>query len=453
MIPTFFFLFPVNIAFLAGGMHYGWPSSTIPLLTSGNYTFQISDSAGSWLVSMLPMGAFVGDIIAGLLINIIGRKKLLLFTTLPFSMCWLLIGLAPSAPYMFVGRFIAGMFDGIIYSVAPPYLAEISDPEIRGLIGCTYSLTLVVGILLMSMIEYWLSMQISCYIGAAIMLSTYLIVPWIPESPYFYLMKSNENAATKSLQKLTGKDDVSDDIKRIHIGLLEEHCADSTIVDLCKNSINFKAVLLSVFLCGSQQLSGITAITSYSTTVFDESKDIMDPFAANLIYFTMVLLGSITTLLLIDHFGRKKLLIFSYVLTTICLAINSSYLTIPSYRTETLHLIPLINMLIYAFVYSVGVNTVPMLIISEIWPAHLRAVGLCISNFAFSLCSTVAINYFTWSSDNFGRPAPFFTFMILSVIFVIMVWKFVPETKEKTLEEIQSQMRGKKQNSKSSPLA
>lgn len=446
VVPNYSFLsFSVNFGFLACGMHYGWATSSIPLLTGGNYSFQITDNEGSWLISMMPVGSFFGDIIAAILVDVIGRKNLILFSTLPLALSWIVISLAPAAIYMFLGRFIAGIADGIAFTSIPSYLAEISDPEIRGLLCSTYPVTLFIGMLFMNVLQFFFSMNDSCYVAAGVILSSYIIIPWIPESPYFFLMKNNEKDAISSLQKFTGRKDVEEDVKRIIKGLEEEQINKGGFRDLFNNSMNLRTLVICLFLCASQQLSGITAIMSYSTQVFEQSKDIMDPTAANLVFFGVILIGSLLALLLVDHSGRKILLIISSALTTICLFVNGVYLAIYSGGGQEIQAIPITTTVVYAFVFSAGMNTIPMMVVTEILPSQVKGAGLCVTNFTFSLVSTLTVKYFSWSSDNFGLWVPFFTFGLFSILTLLFVVLFVPETRDKTLEEIQNAMRsGKK---------
>lgn len=131
ILPKLIF-FPANLGIVCSEMHYGWPSPYIPVLLKGEYKFQISNEEGSWLAVIPLIGAVFGAFFTGLIVDIIGRKKLVIFSSLPFVVSWLMVGFAPSSVLMFVGRFLAGAADGLSFTAVPMYLGKYNDMEIKG---------------------------------------------------------------------------------------------------------------------------------------------------------------------------------------------------------------------------------------------------------------------------------------------------------------------------------
>lgn len=113
-------------------MHFGWTSPSLPHLIGGTYKFQITNDEASWIAVILLAGTVLGALIAGKLTDILGRKKVILMTTVPLLVGWLMIGSAESATSLYVARFISGMSSGLSFSTVPMYLGEIAEPKIRG---------------------------------------------------------------------------------------------------------------------------------------------------------------------------------------------------------------------------------------------------------------------------------------------------------------------------------
>lgn len=428
-------------------MHYGWPSTSIPILTSGNYTFQVNEDEGSWLVSMLPIGSVFGNIIATSLANVIGSKRLILFATLPLLLSWILIAVGPTVVYIFIARFLAGISDGISFTSVLPYLSEISDYQIRGMVCCIFPVMQVFGMLFMNLLQFFLPMSPACLVGASVTVLPWLILPWIPESPYFYLMKDDIQAAKYSLQKFTGRLEVCEDLDNIKKGLTDEHRNKGSFIDIFVEKLNRKALIIASLVYVAQQVTGINAVFSYSTTIFENAKEILDPHIANLIFYTLFFLGTIFALIIVDYAGRKVLLCTSVTLTGIALLINGLYLYLTSQGLTTytnLKYIPLLCIMIFPLLCSIGIFSVPCVLSSEILPSHVKAAGLSIINFIYVILVTMILKFFTFSSTYLGSFVPFFVFAGCCVISLLFIVFKVPETKKRTLEYIQMKIRSEK---------
>lgn len=113
-------------------MHFGWTSPSLPHLTGGTYKFQITHDEASWIAVMLLPGTVLGALIAGKLTDVLGRKKVILMTSIPLLFGWMMIGFAENAAMLYVARFVSGMSSGLSFSTVPMYLGEIAEPGIRG---------------------------------------------------------------------------------------------------------------------------------------------------------------------------------------------------------------------------------------------------------------------------------------------------------------------------------
>ncbi|CAH1968356.1 unnamed protein product [Acanthoscelides obtectus] len=439
-----------NFGMISVGMHYGWSSIALPKLINGTETsFTITPEDASWLASIVSLGSLFGDTFALLTLDKLGRKFLIIGSSLPLAVSWLLVANAQSVAFLYIGRLLGGLADGIAFSVVPPYLTEISDPEIRGFLGSTYPVTLHFGMLLMNILELIFSIQLSSYLACLIGMSTLLIMPLVPDSPYFHLLKGNEKAAKESLQKFTGKKDVSKDLERILEGMQEEGGAHLNCSKAFFSPLAIKALMISIGLIFLQQMNGLLAVISYTSSVFQESKDFLDPQVSNIIFYSMLMLCALLGAFLVDIFGRKFLILLSLISSTIMLLITGAYIYIKtetSIDVEGMGYVELISVILYAVSEGVGLIFIPLLVVSEILPTNVKAVGMLLINICFALTSATVIKFFSWSSMEYGMYVPFFTFALCGIAGVIFVICLVPETKGKTLEEVHRAIDGHHKN-------
>lgn len=227
-------------------MHYGWPSPFLPILEKGNYTFQITSNESSFLAVSPLIGAIFGALGTGMIVDFAGRKRLVVYSSLPFIASWLFIGLASSPTFMFIGRFMAGVSDGLSFIAVPMYLGEIAEPKTRGLLASVCPVSIVFGILLINILGSFLPLDTVAFISIIFPVLLLLIFSWMPESPYFYLMRGKVKEARQSLQKLRGCDDVTEELNRISTAIKEQNENKGKFIDLFREKSNRRGLLITL---------------------------------------------------------------------------------------------------------------------------------------------------------------------------------------------------------------
>uniref|UniRef100_A0AAR5Q1J9 Major facilitator superfamily (MFS) profile domain-containing protein n=2 Tax=Dendroctonus ponderosae TaxID=77166 RepID=A0AAR5Q1J9_DENPD len=436
-----------NLGIICSEMHYGWPSPSLPILMSGNYTFTVTSDEGSWLVVAPLFGAIVGALITGMIVDILGRKRLIIFSAVPFIASWFFIAWASSGPLMFVARFMAGMTDGLSFTAVPMYLGEIAEAKIRGLIASICPVSISLGILLINVLGSYLPIDTTAYVATVVPLLLLLTFVWMPESPYFYLMKGNVEEARNSLQRFRGTEDVAVELERISEAVAQQNKNRGRWLDLLTVPTNRKAVVIAFGLRTVQQLSGTTAIVFYCKKIFEESSDFMSPSLATIIYFGVQLALSAVASIVVDFSGRRPLLIVSIIGTAITLFLNGAYLYIKTHTdidTSQVNFLPLLALLVFVVVFSIGLQTIPLLLMGEVFSTNVKAFGLCAADIYYSIIVCIISKLFHWSNDRFGMHVPFFSFGICCLFGLLFIVFCVPETKGKTLEDIQEELKSDK---------
>lgn len=213
-------------------MHNGWTSPYIPALVKGNYTFQITSKESFYLVGIRQIGQIAGAIMILLIVDIVGRKKLIISSAVLFIIVWVALGLASSLLVMVVSRFLAGVSCIIIYQVVPMYLAEITEPRARGILLASAGTSLAIGELFIYLIGDFLPLDTAAFICTSLPAFYLLWFFWMPETPYFYLMQRTDDRAKESLRILRARKDVSKEFDRVSAAVKVQNESKRYFLDL-----------------------------------------------------------------------------------------------------------------------------------------------------------------------------------------------------------------------------
>lgn len=435
-------------------MHYGWPSPSLPKLLDNSSSIEVSNDEGSWMAVMPLIGALLGSLIVGTTVDIFGRKRTILISSIPYFAAWIMVAFAPSVTVIYVARFIAGVADGWVFTALPMYIGEISDPKIRGLLGSSVSVNWIFGITLINIVGAYLSITVTALVSSCLPLVTMVTFAFMPESPYYLLMRGSTEEAKKSLQKLRGLHDVDSELSRVDFAVKARNKESGKFLDLFTVKVNRKAVIIMMVLRGAQQLSGTTAVTFYAQPIFIEAGDHISSHLASIIYFSVQLTLSCFSSSIVDRAGRRPLLITSITGSAVFLFLEGVYFYIKSCTDLDItaySIVPVVGLIGFVVVFSLGMQTIPILMLGELFSPSVKAFALCLADIYFSIIATVVSKFFQIMKDSFGMYTPFFAFSLSCLIGLVLIVIFVPETKGKTLEDIQTQLKGDEQRDEDVP--
>lgn len=426
-------------------MHYAWPTVSLPKLLGNTTHIAIVDAEGSWMAVLMLLGCPVGSIITLLTVDLFGRKKIMLLTAFPIIAAWIMIAYADIVEILYIARFVAGIADGIVYTVIPIYVCEIADPKIRGLLGSSLSITSMMGILLVNILGILFNIQISALISLFVPILFLSTFSWMPESPYYLIMTKREESARSNLMKLKGKVDVETDIERISKAIVHNNIPKRNMFDLFRTRSNRKSIIIVIGLRTFQQLSGYTAITFYAQIIFENISDFLPSNIITLIYFVIQCTVTMASSILLDRAGRKPLILISLIGCSISLIMQGTYYYIDHHNDLShLNIIPILSLILFIVSYCMGLGTIPVLMLGELFPTNVKAFALCLTEIYYGIIATAASKFFQIVKDDFALFIPFYVFAACCLLGIIFVIRFVPETKGKTLEEIQEHLRGEK---------
>ncbi|RLN56737.1 hypothetical protein BBP00_00007851 [Phytophthora kernoviae] len=396
-------------------------------------------------VSAFAVGGPIGSIGGGQLSAKIGRKRTMLANSCLFVVSGAVMALAIDIYMLIVGRFLVGIASGTATVIVPLYLGELAPPNLRGSLGTTYQVAMVLGILGTDVMAFGFAGESQGFthpgwrlmFGFAGVLGALQIVltPLLAESPRWLLNNGNPKDAEATLRRLRQSKDVLEEIGSIAAANDNESGDIPGVWEvLCDSSIRLPLIVAVVLQC-AQQLSGINAVMFYASSFF-QNAGLENPLVGITLVYVVNVLATVVALMLMDSVGRRPLLLWSVV----GMLLSSGVLTL-----GLMNLLPLANFLsvggVMSFVwfFEIGLGPIPWLIAAEMFPAKSRTTATSIATMVNWLgLFVVGIVFPTMQSvlDDYI----FIPFAFLLVLTLGFSLKYVPETKGKTLDEIQEEM-------------
>lgn len=396
----------------------------------------------------MPLAALAGGIMGGPLVDYIGRRRTILYTALPFLIGWILIGCARVVHLVLAGRALCGLCVGIGSLAYPVYLGETIQPEVRGTLGLFPTAIGNIGILVCYVAGKYLNWSELAYLGAVLPVPFFILMYMIPETPRWYISRGRTEDARKALQWLRGKNaKIDGELRDIILSDEEIESSDSSSLKDMFSRKYMKSILILMGLMAFQQLSGINAVIFYTVQIFQMSGSTVDENLSTIIVGIMNFASTFVATALIDRVGRKILLYFSSVTLILTLVVLGTFFYVRDVlvmNVEGLKWLPLASVMIYLLGFSLGFGPIPWLMMGEILPAKIRgaAASLCT---AFNwLCTFTVTKTFQNIIDGIGPYGTFWLFGSICFVGFFFVVFFVPETRGKSLEQIENKLTGRR---------
>ncbi len=441
--PSSAFVIKISIVAALGGLLFGYDTAVIAgAIGPLTIKFDLSPAMVGWAVSSAIWGCVFGAMIAGWMSDRWGRKKVLIITAVLFTIS--AIGSAiPSSLFTFViARFIGGLGIGAASMLSPLYIAEIAPSDKRGRLVTLYQLAIVLGINLI----YFVNMQIAAAgdetwnveMGWRYMLGSgtlpallfFVLLFFVPESPRWLIKRNRDKEAVNTLERVNGTDTANEIFKEIKSTLNEE---SGTVKELFAPGLR-RALMIGIVLALFSQITGINAIIYYAPEIFKSAG-----VASGSALAQTFLIGIVNTvftfvaLWLIDIVGRKKLLLWGVSGMIICLL--GTGLCFYFNMVGGVWLLVFILGYIASFACSLG--PIPWVIMSEIFPTKIRGIAMSFATLILWIGVVLITQLTPILLETAGGAVTFWIFMINAIILVIFTWLKIPETKNRTLEEIE----------------
>ncbi|XP_037948098.1 facilitated trehalose transporter Tret1-2 homolog [Teleopsis dalmanni] len=445
-----------NTGVLGGGMAVAIPSVTLGQLTNPLETFVLGSDESSWFSSINTMACPLGGLLVGYLMDRIGRKNTIIFTNIVGVLGWAFLAAAPlhtdrNATYvqMLIGRFLSGIMIGLCVSPVGVYSAEISLPKIRGRLIMGTSIGIAAGILFMYILGYFIRNDwqlisiISCIYQ---IISTICVFP-IPESPSWLMQKGRVEQARKSLkyfrglnkEDLTIYDEFETELAQIKktADLSRSTAETESVFQAIKSPEVYKPLLVMIAFFAFQQWSGIVVVIVYAVQIATRAGVSTDPVLCAVLVGLARIITTFFMSSIFEKWGRRPAGIVSAFGMSACMLILAScgWFGIP------LPILPVICIVLHIVFSTMGLLTLPFFMTSEVFPQRVRgsASGLTVS-FGL-LVSFLVLKLYPTMETSMGTANVFAFYGFVSLIGVAYIYYFVPETRGRTLLEIENYFR------------
>lgn len=380
----------------------------------------------------------------------IGRKLTLLTTAVPYFLCIILIAVAEDIYLFYLTRILAGMGDACVFTTLPSYIGEISTPKVRGSWGNVQVCYGLFGQLFINAVGGYLDIKTTAWICLIFPVIFVVTFSFAPESPYFYIMKSRRREARRALQWLRGCQDVDTELFAIETAVKRQLAESCSWKELLKGESNRRGLTAAIFLRIAQSFSGAACFATYMQYIFDASPAKISSVNATIICNILSLVTTLSAAYFLDKLGRRLVVMTSLAGCAFFLTCVASYFYIEQNETSidlsNVTWIPLVGTIFYIIVFSSGLVMVPTLMLGELFPANTKMKALPVLVGVMGICISVTTKLFQLLYVNFGMYTPFAFLAACCFCNMILSFYIVPETKGKTLEEIQlSLKRGRRQ--------
>ncbi|MFV0553157.1 MAG: sugar porter family MFS transporter [Mangrovibacterium sp.] len=454
------YLFTISMVSALGGLLFGYDWVVIggakPFY---ELYFGISNSPGmqGWAMSSALLGCLVGAVLSGVLSDKYGRKRLLIFAAFLFTLSAVGTGAVNNFTPFLVYRILGGIGIGLASNLSPMYIAEIAPAQMRGRYVSLNQLTIVLGILGAQLANWLIADTVPANFAPADILASwngqmgwrymfwaevipaglfFLLMFFVPESPRWLASNSSESKVKGILSKIGGNEYADTEYANIKATIAAD-TSSMNLKELFQPKLR-KILTIGIVLAVFQQWCGTNVIFNYAQEIFTAAG-----FGVSDILFNIVITGSVNVvftfvaLFTVDKLGRKPLLMIGAGgLTLIYILIGSAYF----FQLSGWMLLVLVLLAIAC--YAMSLAPLVWVVISEIFPNRIRGAAMAVATFALWAACFLLTYTFPFLNNALGASGTFWLYGGICLAGFLFIYKNLPETKGKTLEEIEKEMVG-----------
>ena len=440
-----------------GGILFGYDTAVISGTTEiVKNQFQLTDMKEGWYVGCALIGSICGVLVAGSLSDYLGRKLTMLISAALFSISAIGCAVCGSFDGLVAYRIVGGVGIGIVSIVSPIYISEVSPAKIRGTLVSLYQLAVTVGFLLAYLANWVIDSNINTALtlgdpGLSLwerMMNTeawrgmlgsetlpallfFFVIFFIPESPKWLIVKGKMEKASAVLSKIYAQQqEVDEEIKVTKESLGGDK---GSWADLFKPGI-LLAVIAGSAIAILGQFMGVNAVLYYGPKIFSEA-GFDNPMFSTVLVGVVNCVTTVLAVFIIDRVGRKQLIYWGVSGMILCLlAIGVYFAWGPALGLGNVFMLTFF--LAYVFCTAISICAVVFVLLSEMYPNSVRGRAMSIAGFALWI-GTYLIGQLTPVLLGWSQAGTFFLFAVMCVPYMLIMWKVIPETTGKSLEEIE----------------
>ncbi|RZF43260.1 hypothetical protein LSTR_LSTR001521 [Laodelphax striatellus] len=437
--------FAANIGTINTGMTFGFSAVAIPKLEDLSSEIKIDKFQASWIASLSAVTTPIGCILSGYLMDLMGRKRTLLITQIPMIIGWLIIAQATRVEEIYIGRLLVGLGCGMVGAPARVYTGEVTQPHLRGMLAAMASVGVSLGVTLEYMFGALYSWKLVALLSSTVPTLAFICCFFLPETPSWLLSHGHTEKCRKSLVKLRGPTcDVEQELQEMVAYSNKNNLAHSltwkeTIQALIHPSALKPFVILALYFV-IYQFSGVNPVTFYAVEIFKDSGANMNKYLATVLLGIVRLVFTVVACIVMRKCGRRPLTFISSVFCGLSMVGLGIYMY--SFKTSAPWL-PVALIFVFIAASTIGYLVVPWVMIGEVYPTKVRGIigGLttCTAHFSIFL----VVKTFPLIQDAISKPGTFCLYGVISLLGTIYFYIYLPETKGRTLQEIEDYFSGR----------
>lgn len=434
----------VTLVAAVGGFLFGYDTAVIN--GANQYLkahFALTPTQEGFAGASAILGCIPGAMFAGFLSDRFGRRKVLFLCAVLYAVSGLLSAMPRTFTEFLAARFVSGLGIGASSMICPIYIAELAPAARRGRLGSLFQLGIVVGIFLTLFINAWIQgrgdeawnatsgwrWMLGAEVAPALLL--FLLLFFVPESPRWLIQAGRETEARRILEGVAGPEQAKAEIAAVRGVLGQEEGRFSELF----HARFRKPLIVAVLLMACSQFSGINAIMYYSTKIFTTAGvGVKDAFMSSVIVGLVNVLFTFVAIAFVDRAGRRLLLLIGLAVQVVALGTVGAL-----FRAEAGGVPLLVAILAFISAFSMALGPIPWILCSEIFPTKIRGRAMSVATFTIWTSCYVVAQTFPMLNDSpaVGPALTFWVYAACSLLGLGFVWAMVPETKGRSLEEIE----------------
>lgn len=447
----------LSIVAAIGGILFGYDTAVISgTISSVEAQFSLNAMQVGWFVGCALVGSILGVAVAGILSDRFGRKLTMLVAAILFTASGIGCAISQSFTELVIYRIIGGIGIGVVSIVSPMYISEVAVARWRGTLVSLYQLAITIGFLAAYLVnfqilkaaetavydtpwlhwimvdEMWRGMLGSNALPALLF---FIVIFFIPESPRWLILRNRTERAHAVLEHIYRSSEAADgEIATIRDA--EKAAPKSEWRSLTSPGMR-RALLIDVAIAMLGQFMGVNAVLYYGPTIFEDAGlSSGDSLFSQVLVGAVNMLTTVIALVIIDRVGRKQLVywgVSGMILSLLC--IGTYFLAGAAWGLSSTFL--LIFFLAYVFCCAISISAVIFVLLSEMYPTRVRGLAMSIAGFSLWIGTYLIGQLTPWMLETLTPAGTFFLFAAMCFPYILIMWRAVPETTGRSLEEIE----------------
>lgn len=443
----------VGAVIMLSGLLFGYDQGVIAGALDGiQHSFGASTTMIQIITSWVTLGALAGALVAGAMADKLGRRVTILLAAVLFTIGAVLEAISPNTTILVIGRLIVGFGVGVASVAAPLYAAEQAPTRLRGRFVSIYQLAITIGIFIAYIVDQALinndMWRVMLGVSAVPAVLLFFVMVPMPDSPRWFVKVGRRQDAIAALEKVRPEVDATAEVDEIERAAKEDEANTATWGEVFAKKLR-KPLMIGIGLAVFQQITGINAIIYYANKIFAQAgfATPADQAAATTWAIGGVnVLATFIAVAYVDRFGRRPLLLAGLVgMASALVTVGISFHFMDNADTSgagaggptTAGIITLVALVVFIASFAFSLGPVVWTVINEIFPNRVRGRAVAVATAVNWGSAWLVSQFFLTLIDSIGNSATFYLFGGFAVIAYVWIWKTVPETKGRSLEEIQ----------------